>query len=67
MKCGTCEFWKPSEYNKHFLPSDFIGECGGLLRKNNVDIEINAGWDGGYVSRIETGIDFFCANYKEKI
>jgi len=37
----------------------------GLRKNDKVTIEVTAGWEGGYVSRIETTIDFGCANFYE--
>lgn len=48
--CGNCTHWKPSGYS--------YGKCseiGGAL-----DIEIDAGWNGGVVDSIETEDSFGC-------
>jgi hypothetical protein len=64
MRCGDCKHWIASENNKYFLPADFVGECSGMRSK--VDFVVAAGWDGGYVSMIETPADFFCGCHETK-
>ena len=63
MKCGECKHWKRLIISDRFLPEDEVGLCEGLLN-DKVEIEVKAGWDGGYVDSIETKHDFFCANYE---
>jgi hypothetical protein len=65
MRCDTCLHWEPSKHNRDFLPEDYVGSCSDRLG-SKVDIIVKAGWEGGYVSGVETGCDFFCANWKDK-
>lgn len=62
MCCSNCKYWTRLSISDQWLPEDAEGECEGLTIKN-VDIELKTGWDGGYVERIETKHDFFCANF----
>jgi hypothetical protein len=67
MRCDKCENWIPDDYNnKYFSPADFQGECTGLKGSDMIDFTIRSGWDGGYLSEIETRCDFFCACFKKK-
>ena len=65
MKCSECKHWKRLPESDRYLPEDEVGECDGLLN-DGIDIELQTGWDGGYIRLIETDHDFFCANYEKK-
>ncbi|MET3658503.1 hypothetical protein [Sporosarcina psychrophila] len=48
--CGNCAYWKSTVYD--------YGECseiGGAM-----ELDVIAGWDGGYVRTIETEKSFGC-------
>ena len=62
MKCSNCVHWTRLPISDTFLPEDSIGECEGLLCAN-VEIEIEAGMNGGCIKTIETHNSFFCANF----
>lgn len=64
MECRKCKHWKRLPISDEFLKEDECGVCDGMLN-SNVEIELKTGFDGGYVSLIETNGSFFCANYKE--
>lgn len=54
--CGNCTHWKPTvrEY----------GICGRL--GESLEIEVIAGWDGGYVNVIESERGFGCVLFAER-
>ena len=62
MECRNCDYWERLEISDTFLKEDEVGRCRGLLQ-DNVDIELETGMDGGYISSVETNGSFFCANY----
>jgi len=66
MRCDKCKYWTASKDNHYYLPTDAAGECSKLFDHDNVDIQVEAGWGGGYVSKIETKCSFYCANFKVK-
>jgi len=54
--CCLCKNWKAGEYD--------TGEC----RVNmgiKAEFTVEAGWNGGYVSKVETDSDFFCAAFEK--
>lgn len=51
--CGNCAHWKPSVYD--------FGKCSEI--GDALEIEVIAGWDGGYVEAIETEKDFGCNRF----
>jgi hypothetical protein len=63
MKCKDCKHWTRSKESDRYLPEDELGTCGASFGEK-VAIEVEAGWNGGYVSKIETDHDFFCANHE---
>ena len=70
IKCKDCEHWKPTE-NKIYVGPKYdlektIGICSELNYSECVDINISAGWDGGYVEKITTTENFFCAAFKKQ-
>ena len=62
MECRKCKHWQRLAISDQFLKEDECGICDGLMG-SNVDIELQTGFDGGYVKSIETSANFFCANY----
>jgi hypothetical protein len=56
MFCKDCRYWKETLYS--------MGECEEI--KQNIDIELETGWDGGYVKNIETDSDFGCVLFRHK-
>ena len=67
MRCRDCKHWTRLKDSDKFLPEDEIGECTGLMLTGDVEIEIKAGYDGGYINSIETNRDFFCKNFNKKL
>ena len=64
MKCSECKFWKRETiYNN--THQSIWGKCDGLPN-HRMEIEIDAGWDGGVVRDIETDEDWFCASFEKK-
>ena len=57
-RCSKCKHWKREIFNK--IEFEY-GICSGI----DIDIEIDAGWDGGTVKHIETNENFFCASFNE--
>lgn len=63
--CAKCVHWHPyspsldGEYSEYDL-----GECSKIIEE--LDIEIDAGWTGGVVERIETYADFGCNLFSVK-
>ena len=49
--CKTCSHWLEEEFDS--------GECKQIRR--GLDITVKAGWDGGYVEKVETEADFECS------
>jgi len=64
MKCRTCKHWTLTDHYESDTVDD-EGTCSVHLGIQ-VSIEIQAGWDGGIVSSVETEESFFCAAYEEK-
>lgn len=54
--CGNCSHWKPNQYGD--------GECEKI--REELDIIIDYGWDGGYIEGIDTPSHFGCNLYKGK-
>jgi hypothetical protein len=65
MKCQDCKHWTESAHSKSLTYEGHprTGDCEQLQRSDAVTIEVQAGWEGGYVSNIETDGDFFCAEF----
>lgn len=58
-RCDACKHWTPCSSNSYLLPDDFTGVCSGMP-SDKIEFIVKAGWNGGYVSAIETRCDFFC-------
>jgi hypothetical protein len=60
IRCECCRYWTQETF--YTYPGAInCGECDKLSNTDKVDITISAGLDGGYVSKIQTDSDFFCA------
>lgn len=62
INCGLCRHWKMTQ---KFESVPDTGECSGMTQNGRIVIDVYAGWEGGYVSSIETDEDFFCAEFKK--
>ena len=61
--CQNCKHWIVKEEERYI---DFnYGHCKEVGDK--IEIEIVAGWEGGYVKKIETEYDFSCVLWSEKV
>lgn len=62
--CRDCINWKPSSSFPdcpRTLPATqgyWEGKCSRI--RDAIDIEVKAGWDGGYVDYVETDANFGC-------
>ena len=65
MRCDECKKWKRSKESDNYLPDDAIGVCDALPG-DLVYIDLVNGWNGGYITWIETNCAFFCAYYEAK-
>jgi len=61
--CKTCKYW---EQRTFYVYSGAIndGKCSKI--KNKITIELQTGWEGGYVDYIETESDFGCTLHETK-
>ncbi len=57
MRCDKCEHWERK--------SSIDGKCA-VFFGSKVEIQVSAGWDGGFVSAVLTEPDFFCAAFSPK-
>ena len=73
MQCSECAHWKETAFSLElnaravkleYDPNYRKGLCDEL--RSAVEIEVNAGWNGGTVGDIETEAKFFCAAFKPK-
>lgn len=62
MKCNECKHYERLKESDSYLPEDEEGECAEIA--SQIDIEVTAGFNGGYVSKIEVKHDFFCAAFE---
>jgi len=60
ISCRTCKKWKLDK-TVGYLPEDEMGECSGLYGCDEIEYYLTTGWDGGYISEVETKANFFCA------
>lgn len=56
--CKTCKHW-----TDHSLG---FGQCHKIPDFDKIDIEVKAGWSGGYVDKVETAEDFGCTLHEIK-
>jgi len=63
-RCKTCRHWIPTTFYKYYGAIN-TGRCNKI--RNELDIELITGWDGGYVDYVETRGNFGCVLYKPKI
>ena len=54
--CKTCSHWLEEEFDS--------GECKQIRR--GLDITVKAGWDGGYVEKVETEAYFECSFWEKR-
>ena len=76
IKCKDCEFWKPIDSNGFgeidtvFIDiengREMVGKCSELNDTLRVDIDLKTGWDGGYIEKITTTENFFCAAFEKR-
>jgi len=55
--CNVCKFVKKDQYKMLY--------CDEL--KVNLDIELQTGYDGGYVKRIYLPENFYCSFFKKQL
>jgi len=60
IRCECCRYWTQETFYEYPFAVNY-GSCDKLSNTDKVDITISAGLDGGYVSKIQTDSDFFCA------
>lgn len=67
MACENCKHWKEDAHSKSLTYEGHprTGYCGQLQYSDSVEIEVKAGWEGGYVKSIQTSGKFFCADFKK--
>jgi hypothetical protein len=53
-ECNNCTHWEPTVYG--------LGKCS--IIKQNIEVELVTGWDGGYVDYIETDSEFGCNQHQ---
>jgi hypothetical protein len=58
--CNNCNHWSKPTYDWD------SGVCKKLKNNDKIDIEIDAGWEGGSVSLISTRANFGCIEFEEK-
>lgn len=63
-RCDACKHWVQETFYTYDEVID-TGQCYGLP-SGKITIEVKAGWDGGFVSRVETDADFFCFEFSPK-
>ena len=62
-RCLTCKYWN----NTTNYEGDFnLGVCSQLHNNELVTIELQTGWDGGYVKEITTDQKFGCVSHETK-
>jgi len=62
MRCDECKYWIQNTF--YTYPGVVnTGICDGIQKSSKVTFTVYAGWDGGYVSAIETDSDFFCFEF----
>lgn len=61
--CGNCKHWNQQTFYDYVgVIND--GECTKIHEA--LDMEVEAGWNGGIVGDIETGSDFGCILFERK-
>ena len=63
-RCKTCKHWTPTTF---YVYDGAIndGTCD-KLPGSKMTIELQTGWDGGYVKSVETESDFGCVLHENK-
>lgn len=59
MNCKTCKHWTPDRFGYH-------GSCGQMQHSVLIDFEIDGGWSGGVLAKIETDPEFGCVLYHKR-
>jgi len=62
--CGNCKHWDQRTFNSYEGAVN-AGECTKI--REALEIEVDAGWDGGTVGKIETDSDFGCNLFERKV
>ena len=66
--CLNCEHWEGKreiDTETPLQPFDKEWRDGACYRiKALLDVDVNAGWEGGYVDRIKTPASFGCVAFK---
>lgn len=62
-QCKNCIYWKQfTEYEYENISNS--GKCSEII--DSLVINIECGWDGGYVESIETEEGFYCKSFSNK-
>jgi hypothetical protein len=61
--CKNCIHWKMKTDYFEVYP---YGICSGINDGDDLEVHIDAGWEGGYVDYIETKKTFGCLHYEKR-
>lgn len=64
MRCDKCKHWKEAK-PQEYLPR--LGVCDEIKLTDKVEIDLQVGWEGGFVDEIWTDEDFGCTLFAPKV